>query len=405
MLYQAYHATAAALEPLRMAARMALAGGETLKPFNRSCASQSAAAFLEVASRTTVTHTRPAYGIDHVDAGNRKNVPVWEEVTHALPFCDLLHFAKDYAAPQPKLLLIAPLSGHFATILRSTVETCLRDHDVYITDWKNARDVPVSAGAFGFDDFIDYVIQFLQVLGPDTHVMAVCQPCVQALAAAAIMAEDKDPAAPRSLTLMAGPVDVRINPTAVNALATSHDLEWFEQNLIHLVPFGLPGAGRRVYPGFVQLMAFVSMNSQRHVNAHREMYEHLAHDQRDQAQSIMNFYDEYFAVIDLAAEFYIETVDRVFQGADLARGQLMYRGRKVDPGAIRRTALLTIEGERDDICAVGQTAAAHDLCRNLRPHLKQHHLQPGVGHYGTFSGKKWNGQIYPVVKSLILATG
>ena len=243
------------------------------------------------------------------------------------------------------------------------------------------------------------------MLGPDTHVMAVCQPCVQALAAVAIMAEDKDPATPRSLTLMAGPVDVRINPTAVNVLATSHDLEWFEQNLIHPVPFGLAGAGRRVYPGFLQLFAFMSMNTQRHVNAHREMYEHLAHGQRDAAQSIMTFYDEYFAVIDLAAEFYIETVDRVFQGADLARGALMYRGRKVDPGAIRRTALLTIEGERDDICAVGQTAAAHDLCRNLRPHLKQHHLQPGVGHYGTFSGKKWNGQIYPVVKSLILATG
>lgn len=405
MLYQAYHATSAAFEPLRMAAKLALLGGNGFTAFSRTCASQSAAAFLEVATRTTVTHARPSYGIDHVDVGKRKNVPVWEEVTHSLPFCDLLHFAKGTAAAQPKLLLIAPLSGHFATILRYTVETCLPDHDVYITDWKNARDVPVSAGAFGFDDFIDYLIQFLHVLGPDVHLMAVCQPCVQALAAVAVMAEDKDPATPRSLTLMAGPVDVRINPTAVNTLATSHDIDWFEQNLIQPVPFGLPGAGRRVYPGFVQLFAFMSMNTQRHVSAHREMYEHLAHGQREAAQSIMTFYDEYFAVIDLAAEFYIETVDRVFQGADLARGQLFYRGRKVDPGAIRRTALLTIEGERDDICAVGQTAAAHDLCRNLRPHLKQHHLQPGVGHYGTFSGKRWSSQIYPVVKSLILATG
>jgi poly(3-hydroxybutyrate) depolymerase len=403
MLYQAYHATTAAFQPWRMAARLALAGGASLGPCDTSCAQRSATALLEVASRTMVTHERPAYGIDHAEVGNRK-VPVWEEIALSLPFCDLIHFAKDSATPQPKLLLIAPLSGHFATILRHTVETALRDHDVYITDWKNARDVPLSAGPFGFDDFIDYIIKCLHAIGPGAHVLAVCQPCVQALAAVAVMSEDKDKALPRSLTLMAGPVDVRINPTAVNDLANSHDISWFEENLIHPVPYGLKGAGRKVYPGFVQLAAFMSMNQERHLNAHREMYEHLAHGRRDDAQSIMTFYDEYFAVIDLAAEFYIETVERVFQNAELARGELTYRGRKVDPGAIRRTALLTIEGERDDICAVGQTAAAHDLCKNLRPHLKQHHLQPGVGHYGTFSGKKWNSQIYPVVKSLVLAT-
>lgn len=403
MLYQAYHATAAALEPLRMAARLALAGGNTFRTFDANCVGQNAAAFLEVATRATVTHERPAYGIEQVEVGG-KTVPVWEEVTLSLPFCDLLHFAKDSPTPQPKLLLIAPLSGHFSTILRHTVETALADHDVYLTDWKNARDVPVSAGAFGFDDFIDYVLQFIRAVGPAGHVLAVCQPCVQALAAVALLAEDKDPATPKSLTLMAGPVDVRINPTSVNNFALEHDIDWFEGNLIHPVPYGLAGQGRRVYPGFLQLYSFMSMNMERHAKAQRELYSHLAHGRRGDAQPIMTFYDEYFAVIDLAAEFFLETVERVFKTPELALGQLMYRGRKVDPGAIRRTALLTIEGERDDICAVGQTAAAHDLCRNLRPHLKKHHLQAGAGHYGVFSGKKWHNQIYPVVKNLILAT-
>ncbi len=403
MLYQAYHATSAALEPLRMAARLALTGGTTFKTFDSSSFGLSTAAMLEVAVRATVTHERPAYGIDYADVDG-KTVAVREEVALSLPFCDLLHFAKDDAAPQPKLLLIAPLSGHFSTILRHTVETSLRDHDVYLTDWKNARDVPLSAGTFGFDDFIDYVLQFIRAIGPGGHVLAVCQPCVQALAAVALLSEDKDPATPKSLTLMAGPVDVRINPTSVNTFASEHDIDWFENNLIHPVPFGLEGQGRRVYPGFLQLFSFMSMNMQRHTKAQREMYDHLAQGRRDAAQPIMTFYDEYFAVIDLAAEFFLETVERVFQMPELALGQSMYRGRKVDPGAIRRTALLTIEGERDDICAVGQTAAAHDLCRNLRPHLKHHHLQAGAGHYGVFSGKKWQSQIYPVVKNLILAT-
>ena len=403
MLYQAYHATAAALEPLRMAARLALAGGNTFKSFDGTCAGFGTAAFLEVATRATVTHERPAYGIDHVEVGG-KTVPVWEEIALSLPFCDLLHFAKDTVAPQPKLLLIAPLSGHFSTILRHTVETSLRDHDVYLVDWKNARDVPLSEGPFGFDDFVDYIIRCIHAVGPGAHVLAVCQPCVQALAAVALLAEDKDRATPRSLTLMAGPVDVRVNPTSVNTFASSHDIEWFEKNLIHPVPFGLEGEGRRVYPGFLQLFSFMSMNMERHGKAFREMYDHLAHDRRENAQPIMTFYDEYFAVIDLAAEFFLETVERVFQRPELALGELFYRGHKVDPAAIRRTALLTIEGERDDICAVGQTAAAHDLCRNLRPHLKQHHLQAGAGHYGVFSGKKWQNQIYPVVKNLILAT-
>jgi polyhydroxyalkanoate depolymerase len=301
------------------------------------------------------------------------------------------------------MLVVAPLSGHFATLLRSTVETLSRDHDVYITDWKNARDIPTSEGRFGFDDYIDYVIKFLEFLGPNSHVLAVCQPCVQTLAAVALMAEDRNPAQPLSMTLMAGPIDTRISPTVVNTLATSHPHAWFEENLIYRVPFRLPGAGRRVYPGFVQLFAFMSMNMGRHAGAHRDLYFHLANGRVDAAAKIKDFYDEYFAVLDLPAEFYLETIDKVFQRALLAKGELTHRGRKINPSAIRRTALLTVEGDKDDICAVGQTAAAHDLCSTLRPHLKRHHLQAGVGHYGTFSGKRWNGQIYPQIRNLVLA--
>jgi polyhydroxyalkanoate depolymerase len=301
------------------------------------------------------------------------------------------------------MLVVAPLSGHFATLLRNTVQTLSRDHDVYITDWKNARDVPLREGRFGFEDYIDYVIRCLETIGPGAHVLAVCQPCVQTLAAVSLMAEDRNPAVPRSMTLMAGPIDTRVNPTAVNTLATSHPIEWFENNLIFRVPFRLRGAGRKVYPGFVQLFAFMSMNMDRHIDAHRALYRHLADGGIDEAEAIMSFYDEYFSVLDLPAEFYIETVRTVFQEASLAKGELTHRGRAVNPAAIRRTALLTVEGERDDICSVGQTAAAHELCTGLRPHLKRHHLQPGVGHYGTFSGKRWDGQIYPMIRNLVLA--
>jgi polyhydroxyalkanoate depolymerase len=302
------------------------------------------------------------------------------------------------------MLVVAPLSGHFSTLLRPTVETLSRDHDVYITDWSNARDIPLDEGRFGFDDYIDYVIRCLEWIGPGAHVLAVCQPCVQALAAVALMSEEGHPATPRSMTLMAGPIDARIGPTSVNLLAMNHSIDWFDRNLISRVPLMLPGAGRRVYPGFVQLYAFMSMNMERHTNAHRDLYHHLAAGRVAEAEAIMSFYDEYFSVLDLTAEFYLETVKGVFQEALLARGALAFRGRKVEPAAIRRTALLTVEGERDDICSVGQTAAAHDLCKNLRPHLKRHHLQAGVGHYGTFSGKRWNGQIYPMIRNLVLAT-
>jgi len=335
-------------------------------------------------------------------SGN-SDVAVREEVIAATPFCDLLHFAKDeQAVAQPKVLLVAPMSGHFATLLRATVATLLRDHDVYITDWKNARDVPLAAGPFGFDDYVDHIIHFLEEIGAPAHIVAVCQPCVQSLAATALMSKDGNPATPLSLTLMGGPVDVRVSPTVVNDLANSKDYEWFEKKLITTVPWRYPGAGRRVYPGFLQLAAFMSMNAGRHNDQHRALYQHLADGEIAEAAAIRDFYDEYFAVLDMSAEFYLETIDRVFQRALLAKGELVYRGRTVDCGDIRRTALLTVEGERDDICSVGQTSAAHDLCANLRPHMKRHYLQAGVGHYGVFAGRKWDNQIYPQVRSFIL---
>jgi polyhydroxyalkanoate depolymerase len=402
MLYQAYQAYADASEPIRAMARASFDFGG-FKSLGYESPSRDIAALLELTARATMIHTRPPFGIDRVLVGNRE-VATQEEVVLSLPFCNLLRFAKDdVGTAQPKMLVVAPLSGHFATLLRNTVETLSRDHDVYITDWKNARDIPRSAGRFGFDDYVDYVIRFLETLGPESHLLAVCQPCVQALAAVALMAEDKHPCQPLSMTLMAGPIDTRISPTKVNELATSHSIDWFRNNLIYSVPFRLKGSGRKVYPGFIQLFAFMSMNMDRHIGAHRDLYFHLANGRVETAEKIMSFYDEYFAVLDLPAEFYIETVSKVFQDALLAKGELTHRGRKVNPSAIRRTALLTVEGDRDDICSVGQTAAAHDLCATLRPHLRRHHLQAGVGHYGTFSGKRWNGQIYPQIRNLVLA--
>lgn len=403
MHYHAYQTFADASEPLRALARAWVSMGSMMQDFHGFGVGQSLSAALELFARTRLTHTRPSYQIDEVMVAGEA-VAVREETALSLPFCDLLHFARDGVEGQPRILVVAPLSGHFATLLRKTVETLLQDHDVYITDWKNARDIPLSEGDFGFDDYVDYIIRFLEALGPETHVLAVCQPCVQALAAVALMSEDNHPALPPSLTLMAGPIDTRVDPTSVNELATSRPIEWFERRLIGRVPFRFPGFGRKVYPGFVQLLAFMSMNVDRHTEAHQKLYDHLANGRTEEANAISAFYDEYFAVLDLPAEFYIETVKLVFQDALMAKGKLMFRGRKVNPAAIRRTALLTVEGERDDICSVGQTAAAHELCTGLRPHLKRHHLQAGVGHYGTFSGKRWNSQIYPVIRNLVLAT-
>ena len=350
--------------------------------------------------RAGLTFARPAYGINAVTVGNRE-VPVVEEPVLATPFGTLLRFRKDIDTAQPKVLLLAPLSGHFATLLRGTVRTLLPDHDVYITDWHNARDVPVSEGRFGFDDYVDHVVRFMEAIGEGAHLMAVCQPAVQALAAAAVMAHTKNPAQPRSMTLMAGPVDCRISPTSVNQLATSKPIEWFEQNLIATVSGRHKGAGRRVYPGYMQVSAFVAMNAKRHQDAHANLFWNYVDGDAEKARAVETFYDEYFAVLDLTAEFYLETVKTVFQDYTLARNELTYRGERIDMGAIRRTALMTVEGERDDICAVGQTMAAHDLCSSLPPHMKSHHLQAGVGHYGVFSGRKWEGQTYPLVRNFI----
>jgi poly(3-hydroxybutyrate) depolymerase len=399
MLYSLYQTAADMMLPMRVwatAAGQGLAGGGDLESW------RAAGALCEMVSRATLTHRRPSFGITESKVGNRV-VPVREEEVFATPFGTLLRFAKEGAPAQPRVLLVAPLSGHFATLLRDTVRVLLPEHDVHITDWANARDVGIWHGRFGFDEYVEHLIWFLRAMGPGSHVVAVCQPCVQALAAAALMAEDDHPCQPLSLTLMAGPIDTRINPTKVNELATGQPISWFERNLIARVPLRYPGATRRVYPGFLQLTAFMSMNAERHIKAQVDLYKAMAKGERAEAKIIKDFYDEYFAVLDMTAEFYLETVEWVFQDFRLARGQLDWRDRRVHPKAIRRTALFTIEGERDDICSIGQTVAAHDLCTSLRPYRKKHYMQAGVGHYGVFSGRRWASQIYPLVRNTILA--
>ena len=404
MLYQAYQAQSDVLAPVRMLAASALkAIGQPLSDITGAAHLRNLTAAYELIARSGLTHERPPFGIDQVKVGNR-DVQVREEFAEVTPFGTLLHFKKDIEQAQPPVLLVAPLSGHFATLLRGTVRTMLPEHDVYITDWHNVRDVPLIHGRFGFDDYIAHLIRFLEVIGPGAHVVAVCQPCVAVLVATAVMAQAGNAAQPRSMTLMAGPIDTRVNPTKVNALANSRPIEWFEQNLIATVPLRYPGAFRRVYPGFVQLAAFMSMNVERHLKAHRELYDHLAKGEHEKAQVTKAFYDEYFAVLDLTAEFYLETVRLVFQECALPTGKLEWQGGRVEPRAIKRTMLLTVEGERDDICAVGQTAAAHELCSGLRPYLKRHHMQAGVGHYGVFSGNRWTNQIYPLLRNVILAS-
>jgi polyhydroxyalkanoate depolymerase len=404
MLYEAYQLHSDVIRPVRAWASHALqALGSRPMGIADNVAIRNLTATYELISRFGLTHDRPAFGIDWVQVGNCE-AAVRERRIVATPFGTLLRFEKNIDVAQPRVLLVAPLSGHFSTLLRDTVRTMLPEHDVYITDWHNVRDVALTHGRFGLDEYIEHVMRFLEAMGPRAHVVAVCQPCVQVLAAAALMAQDGNAAQPRSMTLMAGPIDARINPTKVNKLANSRSLAWFERNLIASVPLRYPGAFRRVYPGFVQLAAFMSMNIERHLKAHREIFDHLAKGEYDRAAMMKAFYDEYFAVLDLTAEFYLETVHRVFQEHALAEGKLDWRGQRVEPRAIKRTMLLTVEGERDDICAVGQTAAAHQLCSGLRPYLKRHHLQPGVGHYGVFSGSRWTNQIYPLVRNVILAS-
>ncbi len=404
MLYQMYQAQADVLAPVRALGRMGASlarmtdfGSQTpafMRQLGAACG---------IMADAGMTHARPDYGISSVQV-DEADVAVTEEIALDTPFASLLHFRKDTAEPGPRVLLVAPMSGHFATLLRGTLQTMLRDHDVYITDWKNARDVPLSDGVFDLDAFVDHLIRFMETIGPGGHIVAVCQPTVAALAAVAVMAEDRNPAQPRSMTLMAGPMDTRINPTQVNDLAKSKPIEWFQKNLIGFVPWRYKGADRKVYPGFMQLTAFMSMNLDRHINAHIAQFHALAQQDAAKSGAHRKFYQEYGAVMDLPAEFFLETVQRIFQEHDLPLGRLTWHGRKVRPELIRHTALMTVEGERDDICAVGQTLAALDLCTGVRVGMKRHHLQTGVGHYGVFSGRRWEQEVYPRVRSMIQAS-
>ncbi len=357
----------------------------------------------EILARARLTHSRPAFSMLPVRADGDL-VPIHERVVDSTPFARLVHFAKDGAEGQPKVLIVAALAGHFSTLLRATAQALLPDFDVYMTDWRNGRDIPADEGPFDFDGYVDHVMRFVRKVGPGGHVLAVCQPCPATLAAAALMAEDRDPATPRTLTLMAGPVDCRVNPTSVNRLATTRPLSWFEETVITRVPARYAGAGRRVYPGFLQLSAFMAMNPWRHFDRQMTLYADLLGGRDDAATVTKTFYDEYFAVLDIPAEFYLQTVDVVFQRFLLARGELRWRGRQVDPAAISRTALLTVEGERDEVCGAGQTMAAQDLCASIPAGRRLHYVQPGVGHYGVFSGRAWEQQVCPVVRNFMAAS-
>lgn len=401
-LYQIYQAYSDIASPIRSAAQVY---APLFEPPWWPCAKNSMTmrmmrAACDVVALAGLTHERPPFGIDEVPVRG-KSAGVREEIIETTPFCSLVHFKKDIDVVQPRVLVVAPVSGHFATLLRNTIRTLLIDHDVYLTDWHNARDIPLSAGRFNLDDFITHVIHFFETLGPGVHLVAVCQPTVPALAAVALMAEHDNPAQPTTMTLMAGPIDTRVQPTEVNELATSKPIEWFERNVINTVPLRYRGARRKVYPGFLQISAFMSMNLGRHVNSFIEYYSHLVRPDNEKAEAIRVFYEEYFAMMDLPAEFYLQTVQKVFQEHQLARGVLEVNGQLVDCGKIKKTALFTIEGERDDICSIGQTLAAQELCSGIRAYKKTHHVQMGVGHYGVFSGRRWENEIYPRVRDFI----
>jgi polyhydroxyalkanoate depolymerase len=403
MLYQLYQPYEDATEVFRRAAgTMSAMLARLPMGLPNALPVRTMRAAYDLVSDTKVTHARPPFGVDEVLVGDEL-VEVKESVADETPFCTLVHFEKETSTPLPKVLIVAPLSGHFSTLLRTTVRTLSSDHDVYLTDWINAREIPLDAGRFGFDEYIDHVIRFIQLLGSDVHIVSVCQPCAPVLAAVAIQSETRGAVKPRTMSLLAGPIDTRINPTKVNELAVTRPLSWFENNVVTIVPWRFPGRGRRVYPGFLQLAAFMSMNVDRHVRSHIELLGQMTRGDKAGAQFTRDFYDEYFAVLDMPAEFYIETVQKVFQEHQLPRGVLEYRGRRVDLRAIRRTALATVEGERDDICSVGQTMAAQDLCSSLPPSRRLHHLQSGVGHYGVFSGSRWEKEIAPRLRHFILA--
>lgn len=403
MLYHLYDLNQAVLMPWRFISEWTQAGlSNPMNPIADTPMGKMAAAGAELFERATRRFAKPVFGLHHTTIDGEK-IAVLDDIVLSKPFCDLRHFSRSTDRDDPKLLLVAPMSGHHATLLRGTVEALLPHHDVYITDWIDARDVPLTEGAFELDTYIDYLIDFLNFLGPDTHVMAVCQPSVPVLAAASIMAAHNLPNQPRSMTLMGGPIDTRIAPTPVTSFAEGRSISWFEQHVITTVPPYYKGGFRRVYPGFLQLSGFVSMNMDRHINAHLRMFQHLVQGDGDSAAAHRKFYDEYLAVMDMPAEFYLQTVAAVFKNHALPKGVLIYRGERVEPASITKTALLTIEGELDDISAVGQTGAAHDLCKNIPASKKMRHIQMGVGHYGIFNGRKWRDDIMPRVRDFIRA--
>jgi poly(3-hydroxybutyrate) depolymerase len=406
-MYWLYEMSHAALNPSRaLADATRLFFKNPVNPLTHTTFGKSLAAAAELFERSTRRYSQPEWDIASTLVGGERVpvtiVPVWQR-----PFCRVLHFSRAFAhapsRPQPKMLIVAPMSGHYATLLRGTVEAFLPNHDVYITEWADARTVPLSVGRFDLDDYIDYVISMLHFLGHDTHMVAVCQPSVPVLAAVAVMEAGEDPYVPSSMTLMGGPIDTRVNPTAVNKLAENRGIDWFRRNVITKVPFPHPGVMRDVYPGFLQLNGFMTMNLDRHIEAHQNLFKHLVQGDGDSAQKHREFYDEYLAVMDLTAEFYLQTVDTVFVRHALPKGEMRHRDQKVDPSKIHRVALLTVEGEHDDISGVGQTEAAHRLCANIPESRKAHWLQPGVGHYGVFNGSRFRAEIAPRISDFILS--
>jgi len=404
MLYAMHELNYAALSPWNMMAQANLAALSS-PAFAMHPLRQHLAASNDLFLRMTRRYEKPEFGITEVKSGGHK-VAITQKTVVERPFCRLLHFeraARPGAESLPKVLIVAPLSGHHATLLRDTARTFLQDNDVWITDWTDARTVPLSAGSFHFDDFVDYVRDFIHFVGPNTNVIAVCQPAVPVLAAVSLMAAANDPLAPPTMTLMGGPIDTRTGPTSVNRFAEQRSSEWFERNLIQTVPLPHAGFMRQVYPGFMQHACFVAMNADKHIKAYRDYFNHLVEGDDDSAAAHRAFYDEYNAVLDLPGEFYLDTVRRVFQDHALPTGTLVVHGETVKPSLITRTALFTVEGERDDITGQGQTVAAHDLCTGLAPDQHKHYLALGVGHYGIFNGRKFREMIYPQVRDFIHA--
>jgi poly(3-hydroxybutyrate) depolymerase len=395
----------AAMAPARAISDMTkLALRNPLNPMTHTPAGKSMAAACELFERATRRYSKPAFNIGKVAIGGQ-DIPVREKIVWRKPFCDLRHFQRVFPAGQKpkdsKVLIIAPMSGHYATLLRGTVETMLERHDVYITDWVDARMVPIVQETFDLDDYVDYLIELFHMFKGDVHVMAVCQPSVPVLAAVALMEAAKDPAVPHSMTLMGGPLDTRVNPTDVNKMAEQHSIAWFKSNVIMQVPWPHPGFMRAVYPGFLQLTGFMTMNLDRHMDAHKELFRHLIEGDGDSADKHRAFYDEYMAVMDLDAAFYLQTVDMVFIRHALPKGEMTHRGTPVDPSNIKRTALMTVEGEKDDISGVGQTEAAHKMCSSLPDTKRLHYLQKGVGHYGVFNGTRFRSEIAPRISDFM----